>query len=202
MTRHLPFVILLFVLCYLLFVTPSYAQEISPTIAFSPQIQPQAQGNVWENFKNMFIPDTLKNVNCAGLPLSACMEVKNANTTGNTTNSTVKTQANSSDNTNTVIEGAYQYDIRSGVSLPSDVGKSSTNINDVFGGIIDFLKNITQIFDQGSEKAQWSAEKDLPSNVGDQVIKKESAMNDSLPVSQCAGLPADLCSGNKPNIVQ
>lgn len=215
MTR-LPILCFLFFVFCLLFVTPSFAQEASPTIT-SP---PQTQGNAWENFKNMFIPDTLKNVNCAGLPLDACMEVKNINITGNTTNSTVKAQANSPDNADTVSSGAFEYTVASGMHTPAEVSKASTSPLDVFAGILNLFD---QIFNRGETEAKNYAGTSLPSDVTNQNFAQQqpadnsfasgnsdvlgasdqpnSAMDKALPLLQCASLPAGLCSGNRPNII-
>lgn len=190
MTRYLPIVFLLSVSCYLLSVPSAFAQELNP----------QA-GNAWDSFIDTLIPKTLKDVNCSMLPLKACEDITTENITSDESKSSVKPQGNSADNKQNVIEGAYQYNVRSGISLPSDVSKSSTNINNVFEGIINFFQNIAKIFDRGNEAADRSARKDLPIEVGNTVINQKSAMNDSLPISQCGELPADLCHDNKLNTV-
>ncbi len=208
MTRRLPILFLLSVICYLLSTVPSFAQEITPTIISASQINPQAQGTDFENFmKNLIpeqfrqIPSSLEKVNSAYLPLEAVEGIKNENILRDQLQSGVKPQANSSESQQDIVRGAYQYDVRSGISLPSDVARSSTNVDDVFGGIIDFIKNITKIFDQGSQKAQWSATKDLPAEVGEKVLTKQSAMNDALSISQCGELSPDLCHDNKLNTI-
>lgn len=200
MTRYLPLVFLLSVSCFLLSAVPSFAQEVTPEITSFPQINPQA-ANAWESFIDTLIPKTLKDVNCSNLPLEACEGIKNANITSDESKSSVKPQENSADNKQNVVEGAYQYNVRSGIDLPQDVSHASTNINNVFEGIINFFQNIAKIFDQGNEAADRSAKKDLPIEVGNTVINQKSAMNDSLPISQCGELPADLCHDNKLNTV-
>lgn len=200
MTRYLPIIILSFVICHLSLVSNVLAQETTTTNTTESQINPQG-ANPWDSFIDTLIPKTLKNINCSMLPFKACEDISNTNITSDESKSSIKPQENSADNKQNVVEGAYQYNVRSGISLPSKVSNTSTNINDVFGGIINFFQNIAKIFDQGSEAAVKSAQKDLPLDAGDQVITKQSAMNDALAISQCGELPADLCHDNKLNTI-
>lgn len=203
MTRRLSVSILLSVLCYLLFPGPSFAQEITPPITSSPQIKLQAQGNAWENFKNMFIPDTLKQANNANLPFAV-----GTNIGAGITGPAIKPQANNQpDNKDTVANAAGQYTIASGIHTPPEISHASTNIiQDFFASIANAISGI---FDRGEKEAKNSVTI-LPQEVKDQVFTQtavtpgqdNTAMGKALPLNQCGVLPAGLCgSDNKPNFV-
>lgn len=212
MTRYLPVFVLLFIIYNLSFVIPVSAQEITPTITSSPQVNPQA-ASTWENFlKNLVpaqfkqIPDTLERVNCSNLPLEACSQISNK------TNSTIKPQAKGGENQDIVAKAAGQYTIASGTQYSSQVTNVSTNI------ILDFFASIAKaigsIFTKGEDEAQKYAGGKVPYDVAKQnfaqgaqsisgfasenlnvlgVQTGQSAMEKSLPFVQCNELPPDLC---------
>lgn len=192
MTRHLPFLILLAVSYYLLSVVPSFAQEITPEVTFSLQLNPQA--NEWEKFISNLIPDTLKQINCSSLPLDACEGI-------NPVKSSLKPQAGEEkkDNKESVKNAAGQYVIASGINTPSELSNASTNI------ILDFLGMIASaignIFKRGEEGAINYAGTVLPEDVIKNSFNKTATnMDRALPLVQCAELPAGLCGDdNKPN---
>lgn len=232
MTRFLPILILSFVISRLSFVTPSFAQDITPSITPAIQINPQA-ASAWENFlKNLIpaqfkkIPDELDKINCAGLPLEVC-ESKNkaASKTQNITTQSNFTPLASGQNNNNdlVVKGAKEYTIASGRNTPPIVSNASTNI------FLDFLANIAKfissIFDTGEKEAKNYAGTVAPPVVVEQNFTQgienitgmavsndtnvlgaqtgQAAMEKSLPFVQCSELPPDLCGAdNKLNIVQ
>lgn len=215
MTRFLPILVLSLVVSLSSLVTPTFAQEITPTIPPEQQTNLQPQGFSWQDFTSLFIPENLKQVNCAKLPLKACGGISNK------TNTAVKPQAEGGGNQDTVVNAAGQYTIASGVHTPPEVSNASTNI------ILDFFAKIAKIldiFNTGEKEAKNYAGTVLPAEVKDQNFAQgvqnvsdfasenptvlgaqagQSAMDRALPLVQCRALPAGLCGAdNKPNFLQ
>lgn len=242
MTRLLPFIILSLVIRYLSLTTFTFAQEVTPVITSSPQVNPLST-SAWDDFLKNFIPgkfkiipDTLQQVNCSNLPLDACNGIESTSVKKETDKSGgIKPQANDEGEKKKIVsDTAGQYTIASGVNTPVEVSNASTNMPDMFAGFINFFD---QIFNKGNIEAQNFAGVALPQSaasnlfvqksqnnfadlfqdkkntagivnfdpniLGASDIKTNTVMEQSLPLRQCAQLPAGLCNReNKINFGQ
>lgn len=210
MTHRLPFLILLSVIClpaqvsYLLSAAPTFAQETTPVVTSNSTVNPQETGNAWDDFlKNLIpfqfkqIPDTLERVNCSNLPSEACTSMEStAVQTEKDKTLSVKPQANDEGEKEKIVsDTAGQYTIASGVNTPPEVSNASTNIAGMFAGIMNLFD---QIFARGNREAQNFANVVLPQDGANNIsdARGNTAMDQALPLRQCAQLPAKLCDAD------
>lgn len=200
MIRFLPIAIFLLSTFYFLSTTSVFAQGITPSITVAPKLAPQA--NEWDNFISNLIPDILKQVNCGSLPQEVCQGISQVNTTPNkdSQGGGLKTQVagEKTDKKDAAGNAAGQYVIASGIHTPPEVSQASTNIIfDIFAWI---TKTIGDLFKRGEDGADNYAKSALPDGTVNQVFDRSvTNMDQALPLVQCAGLPSELCTDNKPN---